>query len=212
LTFNTDNAGLTDNHMKRVLLTAFEPYDRWSENASWLALMRVTAELPSSVALTTRRYPVDFLAVRRRIAEDLAGGFDYAIHLGQHPRSAAVQLEAIAVNVGCDRPTPDTSNPLEPDGPVAYRSSLPLSEWAAMLRSAGIPARVSHHAGTYLCNAALYWSCHLAAELRLPTRSAFLHLPLDTSQILAESGDVPSLPVELSAAAVRLILDSLSVD
>ena len=199
--------------MKRVLLTAFEPYDRWTENASWLTLMRLTAELPTSVTLTTRRYPVDFRAVRQRIAEDLAGGFDYAIHLGQHPRSAVIQLESIAINVACDRPTPDASMPLEPDGPVAYRSPLPVEQWAMLLRSSGIPARVSHHAGTYLCNAALYWSCHLAAQLRLPTRSAFLHLPLDTSQIVSvTAGDSPSLPVEISAAAVRMILDRLAAD
>jgi pyroglutamyl-peptidase len=199
--------------MKKVLLTAFEPYDRWTENSSWLTLVRLTADLPTSVVLTTRRYPVDFAVVRQRIAEDLAAGFDYAIHLGQHPGSGVIQLESIAINVGCDRPTPDSFMSLEPDGPVAYRSPLPLDQWAELLRGCGIPARVSHHAGTYLCNAALYWSCHVAARLRLPTQSAFLHLPLDTSQIVSDApADTPSLPVEVSAAAVRMILDCLAVD
>ena len=76
--------------MKRVLLTAFEPYDRWPENASWLVMKKLTADLPTSIVLTTRRYPVDFPAVRSRLAEDLVGGFDYAIHLGQHPRATAI--------------------------------------------------------------------------------------------------------------------------
>jgi pyroglutamyl-peptidase len=196
--------------MKRVLLTAFEPYDRWPENASWLVMKQLTADLPNSVALITRRYPVDFASVRRRLAEDLETGFDYAIHLGQHPRSAVIQLEQIAVNTACDRTKPESFASLEPDGPVAYRSPLPLVDWAAMLRSVGIPTRVSHHAGTYLCNAALYWSCHLAQQLRLTTQSGFIHLPLDTSQIVGESGDTPSLPVELSAAAVRMILEQLA--
>jgi pyroglutamyl-peptidase len=196
--------------MKRVLLTAFEPYDRWPENASWLVMKQLTADLPTSVVLTTRRYPVDFAAVRRKLAEDLAAGYDYAFHLGQHPRSAVIQLEQIAINVRCDRTNSESFPTLEPDGPVAYRSPLPLVNWAAMLRGAGIPARVSHHAGTYLCNAALYWSCHLAAQLRLTTQTAFIHLPLDTSQIVSDGGDAPSLPVELSAAGVRMILDKIA--
>jgi len=196
--------------MKRVLLTAFEPYDRWPENASWLVMKKLTADLPTSIVLTTRRYPVDFVAVRSRLAEDLATGFDYAIHLGQHPRATAIHLEQIAVNVGCDRGNPDSFPPLETTGPVAYRSPLPLEQWATMLRSSGIPARVSQHAGTFLCNAALYWSCHLTQQLRLVTKSGFMHLPLDISQVIGEAGDAPSLPVEISAAAVRMILDTLA--
>jgi pyroglutamyl-peptidase len=196
--------------MKRVLLTAFEPYDRWQENASWLALVRLTAELPSSVALTTRRYPVDFAILRRRLAEDLSAGYDFAIHLGQHPRSSSIQLEAVGLNVGCQGGAREEFVPLEPDGPAAYFSGAPLPEWTAQIRQAGIPARVSHHAGTYLCNAALYWSCHLSAQMRMPTISAFIHLPLDISQVAAELQDTPSLPTEVSAAALLIILDALS--
>ena len=195
--------------MKRVLLTAFEPYDRWQENASWLALVRLTAELPSNVALTTRRYPVDFAIVRRRLAEDLSAGYDFAIHLGQHPRSSSIQLEAVGLNVGCRGGVPEEYLPLESEGPAAYFSPAPLTEWTARLHQAGIPARVSHHAGTYLCNAALYWSCHLAVQMRMPTVSAFIHLPLDISQVAGEMQDTPSLPTEVSAAALRIILDSL---
>ena len=32
--------------MKKVLVTAFEPYDRWKTNASWLALVHLTQDLP----------------------------------------------------------------------------------------------------------------------------------------------------------------------
>jgi len=34
--------------MTRVLITAFEPFDRWSENSSWLALVELTRSLPES--------------------------------------------------------------------------------------------------------------------------------------------------------------------
>ena len=79
---------------------------------------------------------------------------------------------------------PDALATLAHDGPLAYRSQLPLASWAQQLRSAGIPAQVSFHAGTYLCNALLYLSLHLAQRRGLRTQAAFIlssarHVPGD---------------------------------
>jgi len=40
--------------MTSVLITAFEPYDRWKTNASWLALIQMTQNLPEQPEITTR--------------------------------------------------------------------------------------------------------------------------------------------------------------
>ena len=50
--------------MPRVLITAFGPYGKWAENASWLALVELTRHLPAQPEITTRRYPVDLEVVR----------------------------------------------------------------------------------------------------------------------------------------------------
>lgn len=196
--------------MTRVLLTAFEPYGTWRANASWLALMELTRDLPSEPQLTTRRYPVEFSQVRRRLQKDLEANYDFALHLGQAPGSGRVQLESIGVNVrGDPAAAPGAFRPLDLEGPVAYRSGLPLGDWAEKLRAAGIPAQVSYHAGTYLCNATLYWS-HLCAErMGLRTRSAFIHLPLDVSQTVGLGKDTAALPTNLSVAAIRLLLNEM---
>jgi pyroglutamyl-peptidase len=195
--------------MTRVLITAFEPYDRWKANASWLALVELTKNLPAQPELTTRLYPVDYDEVRKRLESDLAEGYDVALHLGQAPGSAAVQLEAVGINVA-QQGTPDgLPRPLVEGGPVAYQTSLPLARWTALLQAEGIPAQVSFHAGTYLCNAALYLSHHIAQTTRQPTRAAFLHLPLAPAQVAQDRPPMPSLPSELCAAAIRLILTSL---
>jgi len=39
-----------------VLLTAFEPYDRWKANASWLTLVQLTQNFPEQPKITTRLY------------------------------------------------------------------------------------------------------------------------------------------------------------
>ncbi|HEV2968646.1 MAG TPA: pyroglutamyl-peptidase I [Pirellulales bacterium] len=196
--------------MTTVLLTAFEPYDRWQTNASWLTLVELTQALPREPSITTRLYPVDFAAVKQRLAKDLAANYDFAIHLGQAPGSGRVQLEAVGINIGgSSHQSPDQFLPLSDDGPVAYRSPLPLPAWAVKLREAGIPAQVSYHAGTYLCNATLYWTCYLTERLSIRTQAAFVHLPLDVSQVVGEPHGMPSLPTSLATKALRLILEEL---
>ena len=197
--------------MPRVLVTAFEPYDRWKTNASWLALVQLAQDLPREPAVTTRLYPVDFAIVRQRLADDLRQNYDYALHLGQAPSTCRVQLESIGLNVGgSSSQTPDQFRPLVDGGPVAYRSPLPLGDWMLKLRRAGVPSQVSYHAGAYLCNATLYLSCHLSQQLGLKTQSAFVHLPLDVSQVVGQPQDAPSLPTAISASAIRLILAELA--
>lgn len=197
--------------MASVLITAFEPYDRWKANSSWLTLVELTRELPREPKLTTRLYPVDFTAARDRLERDLAGGYDFVLHLGQAPGSSWIRLEAIGLNVGGrSHLPPDDFRPLITDGPVAYRSALPLASWAQKLRGAGIPAQVSYHAGTYLCNALLYLTHYLADRRKLATRAAFVHLPLAPAQVLTERDEIPSLATTAGAAGLRLILEDLA--
>ena len=185
--------------MKTVLLTAFEPYDRWTTNASWLALVELARDLPDRPRIVTRRYPVDFALLRERLKTDLEANYDFALHLGQSAGSSRVRLEAVGINFGAERDA--APKPLVEDGPVAYRTRLPLDEWSMKLNAAGIPAHVSYHAGTYLCNATMYLSCYLAERMALATQSAFIHLPLDVTQTADPASEFPSLPTALAMPA-----------
>lgn len=197
--------------MASVLVTAFEAYDTWQANASWLALVELTKDLPAAPRIVTRRYPVDFDEMRKRLEEDLADDYDFALHLGQAPGLGRIHLESIAINVGGhSHQSPDHYQTLVEDGPAAYRSSLPLADWSLLLRQQGIPAQVSHHAGTYLCNATMYMSHYIAEQRCLKTRSTFLHLPLDVSQALSNGKDLASLPAAISGRAIRLVIEQLA--
>ncbi len=200
--------------MPRILLTAYGPYDQWSENASWHALRELMLDTPSGLEITTRLYPVDFVKLLPRLESDLQEGFDVVLHLGQAPGSGRIELETVGINLGMERGSgPGEAFPLAPDGPAAYQSTLPLGDWAALLQSEGIPAAVSFHAGTYLCNAALYLTHYLSERDGLVgtegqrTAATFLHLPLDTPQAVKSVEDTPSLPAVESARAIRLILE-----
>ena len=194
----------------RVLLTAFEPYEQWNSNASWLALVEMLRQRQPSPTLVTRRYPVDFHRLENLLAKDLAMGFDAVIHLGQAPGASNIRLEAVAINAGgaiadggayLDR--------LVASAPEAYRSRMPLERWMKRLHEQSIPASISYHAGTYLCNAVMFLSHHWYAQAGQPIPVGFVHLPLATEQVVDSPTPWPSLPVATLASALATILDDL---
>jgi pyroglutamyl-peptidase len=194
----------------RILLTAFEPYDQWSSNSSWetiVELLRVRGTIPNVI---TRRYPVSLTRFQERLEVDLARGFDSIIHLGQAPGISQIHLEAIAVNVaGVTEAEGADFGELVVGGPVGYRSGFPLGVWASYLRQSGIPARVSYHAGTYLCNAALYLSHHWLETHGKTGRVAFIHLPLSDQQVRESGRSLASMPLDTMVKAVGLLLDRM---
>lgn len=192
--------------MTKILLTAFAPYDQWPENSSWLTLVELTRWFDSGGQVVTRRYPVNLAETTHRLSEDLLAGYDFALHLGQSPGATAIKLESTGLN------TTDTGAPLIESGPAAYRSNLPLDAWLQKLLAAGIPAEVSHHAGTYLCNAILFMSQHLIAQRGLPTRCCFVHLPLaphQAAQAVAGRRPLASMSLQTMAASLAILLGEL---
>jgi len=145
------------------------------------------------------------------LIDDLSHNYDIALHMGQAPDSRDVQLEAIGINIGGhSSQAPDDYQPLVEDGPAAYRSQLPLAHCSKILRRQGVPVRVSYHAGTYLCNATMYLAHHIIATNGLKTKVAFIHLPLEPSQINDTQQDLPSLPAATSAKALRMLIEELA--
>ena len=196
--------------MAKILITAFESYGPWKTNASWLALVELTRQLPAQHSVTTRLYPVDLAVVERKLEEDLAAQFDLALHLGQAPGSTHVQFEAIGINVIRDPDAPTAAGrALVTGGPVAFDSQLPLENWSQRLGERGIPARVSYHAGTYLCNAILYLSHYTIQQNGWNTRAGFIHLPVEISQAASHPTPLPSLSRETAAMALKLVLEQV---
>lgn len=192
--------------MKRILITAFGNYGPWEANASWLALIALTRELPRDVSVVTRKYPVELRAAQSLLESDLAAGFDFALHLGQAPGSTCLALELFALNAFAADAV-STVDRLATDGPAAFATQLPLQPWAVALSRQGIPSRVSTHAGTYLCNAVYYWNQWLCQQEGYNTQSAFIHLPLAPEQAAQSHQREPSMHTELAADGIRRVVD-----
>ena len=100
--------------------------------------------------------------------------------------------------------------PLIKGAPDAYRSTLNLDDAAQKLLGAGIPNEVSHHAGTYLCNAALFLSQHYAQTMGKHTQSVFVHLPLTPAQAAKDTGRLASMSTPMAGVAIAMVMDELA--
>lgn len=183
-----------------------------------MVLTELLKDFPPGKSLVTRRYPVNLVALQDKLSRDLRQDFDAILHLGQSPGASSIKLEAIAVNAaGCIDERGDELEEIVPSGPVAYRSNMPLKRWATLLRHQNIPAVISYHAGTFLCNATMYLSHHQCQQRQAkqlnphfqPCLIGFVHLPLATEQVAQQGQSLASLPLSTLVRAVHLLLDDL---
>lgn len=200
--------------LPRVLLTAFDAYrdgaNVFNENASRSALEQVILQPPRGVMLATRIYPVDFSSIRKRIEEDVSLGFDCVILTGQAPSSRSVRLEMQSRNLGVDPNGSGQKFVLASDGPVELAATI---DWPKMLGnppSSGEDVALSQDAGSFLCNAALYFAI-LAARRRMEagirevaSKVGFVHVPLSPQQVNFGS---PCLPTERTAMLLRQLIE-----
>ncbi|WP_053715847.1 pyroglutamyl-peptidase I [Saccharothrix sp. NRRL B-16348] len=190
-----------------VLLTGFEPFGGEVANPSWDA---VDAVRPDGYRLTKLRLPCVFGDSVTALRDALAARRpDLVVCVGQAGGRAGVTPERVAVNLD-DARIPDNAGgqpvdePVVPGGPAAYFTGLPVKACVAALAAEGIPASVSHSAGTFVCNHVFYGLMHLVATEFPGVRGGFVHVPFSPEQ--AEAGGHPSLPVATTARALELIV------
>ena len=137
-----------------------------------------------------RTLPVAYSSLRSEIERLLAEIQPaVAISLGLWPGEPVIRIERIGVNV-TDFEIPDNEGKLLVDeaiqagGLAARLSTLPIRKIEQALLDAGIPARISSTAGTFLCNACLYTMLGAAdAAENTPAVCGFIHLPYLPAQV-----------------------------
>ncbi len=204
--------------MRKVLLTAFEPFGTDAVNSSALVCSAVKLR-GENYTVAKRILPVEFRAgaeaLRQAVAEERP---ELVICMGQAGGRKLVTPERVAVNL-MDARIPDNAGfqpdeePVEPAGPAAYFSNAPVKAAVAAAVTAGLPAAVSDSAGTYVCNCIFYTLMHEIG--RLPANEAvpavwgdFVHLPWADGQQGIDR-DKPSLPVEKMARTVEFIIEEM---
>jgi pyroglutamyl-peptidase len=171
--------------MTRVLVTGFEPFGENDVNPSQLV-----AEALDGVVLPVS-YERAAAELHRAIEERTP---DFVVSFGLAADRTAVTVERFAHNLDegattDNDGTPGSGEPIDPAGPLALGSTLPVDAIVAALNAEGIPAEVSRDAGGYLCN-------HVFYRLRSAgVDGGFVHLP-----------PLEVVPVEEQIRAARTIV------
>ena len=196
---------------KRVVLTGYEPWSHASENPTLDLLDKARERNFADIELITLRVPVESERLGPLVDEALeAHRPDIWISLGLFPGSSVIAVERTAANVK-DFPVPDNvevqpvDEPVYPDGPFAYQSTLPIKAMVAAMNDRAIPAKVSNTASTYLCNQIMYTALHLVQEKGLETRAGFVHVPCTPGYVAQASypeHEWPSMSLDLMDEAV----------
>ena len=195
--------------MKHLLITGFDPFGGQSINPSWEAVRR----LPDAVGrwrLTKVQIPTVFGQAARAVLEAAGEGApDAIVCVGQAGGRAAVTPEVVAINRRDARIADNGGNqpvdtPVDPTGPAAYFSTLPVRQMEQAVLAAGYPAALSYSAGTFVCNDVLYTLLrHYEGS---GTRVGFIHLPFLPEQ--AGEGQ-PSMPLEDMVAALTAAISAM---
>lgn len=191
----------------RVLITGFEPFGGEIVNPALEAVMKIENKL-DHIDVIKAKLPVVFhqsISVLKQLIE--SHNPNVVICVGQAGGRTSITLERVGINVD-DARIPDNKGntpvdqKINPDGPDAYFSSLPIKAIVSAINESGIPASVSNTAGTYVCNHILYGLCDLIASSFLNIKGGFMHVPFAPEQVVKNPGQ-PSMSVENIVSAIE---------
>lgn len=208
--------------MKTVLLTGFEAFGTTPVNPAESVVRRLDGTEVGGATIIGRIVPNTYFVcidvVKAAIAELRP---DVVVMMGEYGGRAMITVERIAQNLNDNaryglRDNAGTllqDDPTAADGPVAYRTTLPIRAMVRAMRDAGIPADISDAAGTFCCNHLMYGVLHHIAVERLDIRAGWLHLPhLPEVAALEQNLGAPSMSVETAAAGVVAAITAIGAN
>jgi pyroglutamyl-peptidase len=198
----------------KILITGFEPFGGEIVNPSWEVAKQLDGLIVAGAQLVAVQLPCVFSKSLLALSDALEAHHpNMVLSLGQADGRSDFSIERVAINV-CDARIPDNEGaqpidePVVPDGPAAYFSSLPIKKMAAALKAQGFPVAISQTAGTFVCNQVFYGLQHALAGKG--TMSGFVHVPLMPLQAAKRAGpSLASMSTETLKAALLCALETM---
>lgn len=191
--------------MKKILVSAFEPFGGMDKNSSY----EVLQQLEKRTDIDRIVLPVVYQKAATLLIEQIKKyPYEAVLALGQASGRRQVSLEAIGINLRHSQREDNAHTmywfkKIDETGPDGLFSTLPLE--AIMKRwekeHLGI---LSYSAGSYVCNDVLYSLLNEAKKEKCTIRIGFIHLPL-----LKEQDQDNGLNIEEMLKAVDVCLDEI---
>ncbi|WAA10986.1 pyroglutamyl-peptidase I [Fervidibacillus albus] len=193
---------------KKVLVTGFDPFGNDDINPALEVVKQLDGKIIEDVEIVAEEVPTVFHRAIQVVKDAIKREQpDVVICIGQAGGRAQITPERVAINVD-DARIPDNEQqqpidePIDPDGPTAYFSTLPIKRIVNELRKAGIPASVSNSAGTFVCNHLFYGVRHYLEKQAPSIRSGFIHIPYIPEQTVEKNA--PSLSLDLIVKGIEI--------
>lgn len=179
----------------RILVTGFDPFGGSGSNASELVVKQLWSDVVTCFVPTVFGRAAD--VVLEAIAAEQP---DAVVCLGEAAGRTAITPERVAINVA-DASIPDNAGyqpvdePIEPTGPAARFSTLPIKAMVRAIEAAGVKASVSNTAGTFVCNHLMY---RVLAETGDRIPAGFIHVPT-----------IDDMPLDTTVRGITAALETL---
>jgi len=197
----------------KMLVTGFEPFGGEDRNPAQ-EILSLLPRRRAGLSISTLVLPVVFGESAKRAGAAIRELAPAAVlMLGQAGGRPDVTVERVAINlddarIQDNRRKKPVDRPIDPAGPAAYFSTLPVRAIADAIIAEGIPASLSLSAGTFVCNHLLYSVLHQLSMKTPGVIAGFIHLPWLPGQAAEKKGQ-PSMGLELELAAVLAAIDAI---
>ena len=167
---------------RRVIIAPFEPFGGKRHNRARDAARLLAGEEIGGAPIEIVELPVAYAVIHDAVRRLLAREPPLVVLVGESNEARTLLVERLAVNVAHARISDNAGarpidDELVPDGEAARRVPFDPRTAANAAIAAGCPCDVSSHAGTFLCNAALYHALGQAEQHPSRPRVAFVHVP-----------------------------------
>ncbi|WP_026665658.1 pyroglutamyl-peptidase I [Butyrivibrio sp. FC2001] len=168
--------------MKKVIISAFEPFDNAKTNPSYEAA-KLLPERIGEADIEVMRLPVVFgvaAALLAKRIDELRP--DAVIMLGVAGTRTKITPEVIAINID-DARIPDNQGnsprfeKIDSDGADGIFSTLPVADMVGEMTKGGISSELSYSAGAYVCNDLFYRTMNYLKTKGLSIPAGFIHVP-----------------------------------
>lgn len=196
-----------------ILVAAFDPFGGEKINPA-LEAVKSLEDTIGNHQITKLEIPTVFHKSKQVIEQELEQrDYDAVLVVGQAGGRFELTPERIGINVD-DARIPDNEKhqpidqSIQAEGEAAYFSNMPVKRMVEAIKEAGVPARLSNTAGTFVCNHILYQLGYLQATRFSNIRFGFIHVPYVPEQVTNKPNQ-PSMAHETMVkgltAAIRVI-------
>ncbi|RLQ94753.1 pyroglutamyl-peptidase I [Falsibacillus albus] len=201
--------------MKTLLLTGFEPFLGHPINPTEQIVKELDGKETGDYQIKGKLLPVDFAEAQGQFVSymnDLQ--HDAVISLGLAAGRECITPERVAINIRDGEPD-NKGNAhqdalIEENGPAAYFSTLPIRAMVEELNAAGLPAKISNTAGTYLCNNIMYSMLHELESRNMTVPAGFIHVPASHDLVVKGSRAMPSWSQADLTKAIEIMIGVLA--